>query len=64
MNDKLKINDETFLLNLKEEKVYVVKRKFSIAGISGGIPDPRYFFSMYHISNGFIVLYGGIDASN
>ena len=56
--------DETQSSRLTEEKLQSVKRKFSINGISGGVPEPRALYSMIHIGRNIIALYGGINANN
>ena len=62
--EKGKVIDEPQIYSILEEKFYSVKRKFSINGISGGVPEPRALFSMVHVGSNVITLYGGINANN
>lgn len=51
--------NDMYLFSIPEEKFYVLKQKFTI---SGDFPEARAHFSMIHIGDGIVSLFGGQDA--
>ena len=50
--------NDMYLFCINEERFIPIKQKFSIPV---SFPEPRAHFSMVHIGNGIVALYGGED---
>lgn len=48
-----------YLFAIDEEKFYSLKRKLNLAVLN--FPEARAHFSMIHIGDGIVALYGGLD---
>ena len=61
MNERYETTNDMLLFSIPEEKLYNVKRKYSISNLALSIPEARSFYSMAYYGNNLIILYGGVD---
>jgi hypothetical protein len=59
INELGQVSKDMYIYKISDSKFYPLKKKFQI---QGGLPKERAHYSMIHIANGLIALYGGIDS--